>query len=243
MAEESENLPGKGESPRLLLLAHVVPFAAWMLLMLALQHVGPEGAWRYALRTGICAALFIGLRPWRWYRMPKLKNVPAALLVGILVYVAWVFPEVRWTEEMPFLQELYQRFGILPLGRLPEVELPNMYDPRVCGWPLTLTRLAGSALVIAVIEEFFWRGFLYRWLIDRTFWKTGLGTFDWEAFAIMCLLFGLEHNRWLAGIVAGAAYGLLMIRTRDVWAASLAHVVTNLILGIHVIVFNKWVFW
>lgn len=225
------------------IVAHVVPFVAWMGLMILLGYVGSDGAWRYAVRTGLCVILFVLLRPWRWYRAPKLKYVLPSVGVGILVYAVWVFPEFRFGGEMPALQEWYQRFGILPLGRLPEVDLPSIYDPAECGWPLTLVRLAGSAFVIAVIEEVFWRGFLYRWLIDRDFLNVDLGRFDWEAFAMMGLLFGLEHNRWLAGIIAGAAYALLMIRTRDIWAASLAHVVTNLILGIHVIVFDHWVFW
>ena len=228
---------------RLALLSHVLPFAAWLLLMSMLNHLGPAGAWKYAVRMGLCMALLVGLRPWRWYGRARLRNVPLALGVGVLVYVVWVFPEVQWTERMPLIQELYQRFAIFPLGRLPEVELPSIYDPAVCGWPLTLCRLAGSALVIAVIEEFFWRGFLYRWLIDRDFLRVDLGRFDCEAFAVMGLLFGLEHNRWLAGIIAGVAYGLLMVKTRDLWAAALAHVLTNLILGIHVLVSGNYVFW
>lgn len=229
------------------LIAHIVPFVAWMGLMIALGYMGPDGAWRYAVRTGVCLAIFVLLRPWRWYPGPKLRNVLPAVGVGLLVYVVWVFPEISWTLRMPYIQELYLRFGILPLGRFPEADLlPNglsIYDPEVCGWVLSLTRLAGSAFVIAVIEEIFWRGFLYRWFIDREFIQVGLGTFDWEAFVLMGLLFGLEHNRWLAGIIAGAAYGLLMLKTRDIWAASLAHVITNLLLGIYVLHGGHYEFW
>lgn len=230
-------------SYRMAIVAHAVPFAAWMLLMVGLDYIGPDHAWKYAARTVVCTVLFLAFRPWRWYPAPKLKNLPLAVAVGLLVYVIWVFPEIQWGSSLPLVQELYQRFGILPLGRLPEFDSPSMYDPAVCGWTLTLVRLGGSALVIAVIEEFFWRGFLYRWLIDRDFTRLDLARFDWEAFAIMCVLFGSAHNRWLAGIVAGVAYGLLTIKTRDIWAASVAHVVTNLVLGIHVIHSGNYVFW
>ncbi len=232
-------------SSRSALAGHVVPFVVWMLLMVGLNYVGPAGAWKYALRTALCTALFLAWRPWRWYAPPRWRNVLPALLVGLLVYIVWVFPVVPWGDRYPLLQELYLRFGIMPLGRLPEAELPNIYDPAVCGWGLSLVRLAGSAFTIAVIEEFFWRGFLYRWLIDRQFTRLDLATLDWEAMGLMCLLFGLEHHFWLGGIVAGFAYGWLMIKTRDIWAAALAHVVTNLLLGLYVLHTGGWayLFW
>lgn len=234
---------GGQPSLRSAVVAHAVPFVAWMVLMSALNYAGPDGAWKYAVRTGLCLVLFVALRPWRWYSAPKLKNVPLAVTVGVLVYVIWVFPEIRWSDRMPMVQDLYQRFGIFPLGSLPEAEVPSIYDPAVCGWPLSLVRLAGSAFVIAVIEEFFWRGFLYRWLVEREFTRLDLGCFDGEAFAMAALFFGFEHHRWLAGIVAGVAYALLMIRTRDIWAATLAHVVTNFMLGVYVLGSGNYVFW
>ena len=60
---------------------------------------------------------------------------------------------------------------------------------------------------------------------------------------LVALFFGLEHFRWAAGIVAGIAYGWLYIRTRDIWAVSIAHVVTNLVLGIYVVWADQYVFW
>ena len=53
--------------------------------------------------------------------------------------------------------------------------------------------------------------------------------------AVVCL--------FLVGILAGLAYGLLLIRTRDIWAAVTAHVVTNLLLGFYVLVMGAYGFW
>ena len=43
---------------------------------------------------------------------------------------------------------------------------------------------------------------------------------------ISALLFGLEHNLWLAGVLAGLAYGGLYLRSNAV-VADLAHAVTT----------------
>ena len=222
---------------------HAIPFIAWIALMFGLKYVGEPAAWKYAVRAATALILLVACRPWKWYEPLRLRNVPASVIVGIAVCAVWVLPEVKWGDSYPFVQELYLRFGILPLGKIPTAAPPFIYAPATCGWPLTLVRLAGSAFVIAVIEEFFWRGFLYRWVMDRRFLQVKLSEFDWEAFIIVCAVFGLEHNRWLAGVVAGAAYALLMIRTRDIWAACLAHVVTNLLLGIYVLATASYVFW
>lgn len=228
---------------RVALVAHILPFALWIGLMFGLPYVGPEGAWKYAVRTGVCTIMLCALRPWRWYRPLRIANLPLAFGAGVLVWALWVLPEIQWGESYPLLQELYMRFGILPLGSLPDATGGVIYAPENAGWIFALTRLAGSALTIAVIEEFFWRGFLYRWLIEKPFTAVALGRFDWEAFLVVCLLFGFEHNRWLAGIAAGVVYGLLLIRTRDIWAVCVAHVVTNLLLGLYVLAAGHYAFW
>ena len=46
-----------------------------------------------------------------------------------------------------------------------------------------------------------------------------------------------------AGFLAGLAYGLLFLRTRDIWAACIAHASTNLALGFYVLATGHWEFW
>lgn len=223
--------------------AHVVPFAAWLAIMFIGDYFFDSTPWRYTVQTFSGLVLFLLFRPWRWYKAPRLRNLPLALGVGILVFLVWIVPEIRIAGTLPGIQDIYLRFGILPLGKLVEVTTASIYAPETSGWMFTIIRLSGSAFIIAVIEEFFWRGFLYRWLIDRDFTKVKLSLFEWEAFIIACVLFGLEHNRWLVGIIAGVAYLLLMIKTRDITAVCCAHVVTNLLLGLYVIATQSYHFW
>ena len=225
------------------MLAHAAPFIAWLLLMIL-----PWGAaaWMYALRSVVGAALLLALRPWRWYAPPSLRHVPLALGCGGVVFVAWVIGETPWFERtFPALQEAYLRFGsdFRRFGQLPTALPATPFAPGTCGWPLAGVRLLGSGLVIAPIEEFFWRGFVYRALIAQPFVRVDPGRFRLWPFIVTTALFALEHDRWLAGAVAGMAYGLLMIRTRDIWAAAIAHSVTNLLLGAYVLSTGAYGFW
>ena len=101
------------------------------------------------------------------------------------------------------------------------------YSPEVCGWALTIAKLAASAFVISAAEELFFR----RWLVDFAgFW--------W-----MVALFAVEHgDRWAVGAVAGVVYGLVA-RRFGLSSAIAAHAVTNFALGLLVIFADHWEFW
>ncbi|MDO3378477.1 CAAX prenyl protease-related protein [Geoalkalibacter halelectricus] len=221
------------------LFDHIAPFVAWLLLMELL----PRTAWAYAVRAAVCLGLFLWCRPWRYYPRPAPRHLPLALAVGVLVCVVWILPELPLWQSWPAVEQFYRQWGIMPpwSATAPVTESP--FAPATAGWTLTMARLLGSALVIAAIEEFFWRGFLYRWLIERDFLQVDPGRYLAWAFWLTVLLFGLEHDRWLVGMAAGAAYGWLYLRTRDLWAPICAHVVTNFLLGLYVLLMGAWDFW
>lgn len=251
------------ESDRRLVAGHVAPFAVWVAVIFLLQAFEACGScprgwhpWSYAAKSAACAALFLWLRPWRAYAPLKVSNLPLALLAGVGVAAVWVLPETPWVGRLaPAFQTFYNRWLIMPPGAFPDYfsplcfpELPAghrslAFSPEEAGWGLTLAKLAGSAVVIAVIEEFFFRGFFYRWLRKGAFWTVPLTAFDAQAFWTVVAVFGLEHDRWFAGMLAGAVYGWLAVRTGDVWAAAVAHGVTNLLLGVYVIVSRQYGFW
>lgn len=113
------------------------------------------------------------------------------------------------------------------LGSDVETAVASPYSPEVCGMPLTLAKLAASSFVIPIAEEMFFR----KWLVDFAgFW--------W-----MVALFAVEHSdRWHVGAFAGVVYGFVA-RRYGLMSAIVAHMVTNLILGAHIIVNNEWRFW
>lgn len=211
----------------------ILPFAAYMLFIVVGDLLVRAGAtpgvmrWLYPVKI----ALVAGLLALFWRRYHELKRfslsggaVTVALGTGVVVLALWISLNAGWMV----------------------VGTSAGYDPRVDGhvdWLFVAIRIAGAALVVPVMEELFWRSFLMRWVDASDFETVEPSQLSGKSFAITVLLFGFEHNLWLAGIVAGAAYSLLYLRYRNLWAPILAHAVTNGLLGIWVVQTGNWSYW
>jgi len=90
------------------------------------------------------------------------------------------------------------------------------------------------------IEELFWRSLLICWVVNPDFEKAAFGTFTLASFAVIVMLFGLEHNLWLGGMMTGVAYNCLYDQPRRLWPCVVAHATTNFNLGMHVLTTQEW---
>lgn len=216
--------------------AHTLPFILWVGIMsLPMRDV----AVRYALQTSVSVLAFILLRPWQYYERLNFRLLPLGVLVGMVVAAVWILPESAWIRQFPEIYEGYVRFFIRGSG----VGNGAAFDPGNCGWLLAWVRISGSAFVIAVIEEYFWRGFLMRWLTRPDFRSVDPRTVPWGMFLVAAIAFGFEHDRWLVGVFAGLAYGWLYSRKGDITAVAIAHVTTNYLLGLYVLATQSYQFW
>ena len=102
-------------------------------------------------------------------------------------------------------------------------------------WVFAGVRIAGSTLLVPLLEEVFYRSFLYRYILAPNWLFTAHNRFNARAFLVTSTVFGLTHQHWLAGIACGMIYQLLVIRTNRIGDAITAHAVTNLLLGVWVI--------
>ncbi len=228
--------------------AHIVPFLAWILMMSVL---GDPSGMRYFYQTIGGLILLLIFRPWRWYVRPKLSSLPLAISVGTLVFIFWVGFETELIKNvLPNVNIFYERYFIdlIHFGTLREpIELGQNgffhYDPRITGWPLFWMHMLGTTFVIGAIEEFIFRGFLYRWMQGSPFFKKDLGVMDTKICILVAIVFALEHNEWLMGFICGLLYTWLMVRTRDIWAAIWAHALTNGLLGWYAVHTGAYWFW
>lgn len=104
-------------------------------------------------------------------------------------------------------------------------------------------RFIGLAVVVPLMEEVFWRGFLLRYLVDENFDRVPWGRVTPFSFIVVTLLFVAAHVEWSAALVWGAGINWLYARTGNLWACIIAHAVTNLLLGIYVLTFSAWQLW
>jgi CAAX prenyl protease-like protein len=211
----------------------ILPFAAYLFFIVAgdvLERMGvPAGALRWLYPAKIAAVALLLALFWRQYSELRqfclsTAQTLTALATGVLVLVLWISLDAGW----------------MIIGS------PSGFDPRSQGqidWLLVAIRIAGAALVVPVMEELFWRSFLMRWIVSPDFESVESSQLGFKSFVITVLLFGVEHNLWLAGIVAGAAYSLLYMRHRKLWSPILAHAVTNGLLGIWVVRTGNWSYW
>jgi len=217
-------------------LCRTIPFAVFIGLLasepwLAQQLAGLiDTRWLYGLRSLIVGGLLVIF--WSNYeelnaaRRPARGQALLAVLVGLLVLAIWLMLDG----------------GFFVLG-----QSGSGFDPRASDgtldWPLALMRLAGSALLVPLMEELFWRSLVMRWLENQAFSTVDPRCVGYMALLFSSIVFGLEHTQWAAGTLAGLAFGWLYMRSGNLWVAVLAHAVTNAGLGVWVLVFGTWSFW
>jgi CAAX prenyl protease-like protein len=205
------------------------PFGVFVGFLVLASLVPEPSPWLPVVRAVVVALMLA----WFWADYRELREgarVPlahwaAAVAVGAAVFIAWIGIDWEWAV----------------------VSRPDGFDPRgpdgSLMWALALSRLAGLALVVPVAEELFWRSFLLRWIERQDFLKVSPQQVGWGALLITTALFALEHNRWLAGAIAGAAYGLVYMRSGNLWVPIASHAVTNALLGAWILVTESWHFW
>ena len=216
-------------------LARILPFAVYILVLVAgpfLREALPagwDGRWLYAVQiAGALLALTWFARAYEELRPLALRwrDALEATAVGIAVFALWINLDFSWVM----------------LG-----EPGAGFDPRTAGgeidWAPAAVRIFGAAAVVPIMEELFWRSFILRWIDKPDFLRLPAAAASWRALAISAVLFGIEHNLWLAGVLAGLAYGGLYMRSGKLWSPILAHAVTNLLLGLWVLATGSWSFW
>ena len=105
--------------------------------------------------------------------------------------------------------------------------------------------MAGAVLVVPVMEELFWRDYLWRRVVAPNDFKlAAVGEWDWKAYLVVSLAFAVVHGNWWAtSIVWGLMIGGLLAYTRSLGACIVMHATTNLLLALYVLRTGDWTFW
>jgi CAAX prenyl protease-like protein len=128
-----------------------------------------------------------------------------------------------------------------PLSEAPPEAFSELAVPLVTVW--IIGRALGSVLVIPVVEELAFRGFLLRRLISSDFTKVPYDQWHWPAVLISSLAFAAVHQQWIGGFAAGVLYAYAQRRRGLLSDAILAHAVTNALITMQVLLAGHWSLW
>ncbi len=205
-----------------------IPFAIYILFLSVGGLIpGVDSRWLYPVQVGLVALAIVAFR--RHYEELRgglaLRPALLAVGVGLVVFALWIWLDFPW----------------MVVG-----EGSAGYDPRDDGHinvVLATLRILGAAVVVPIMEELFWRSFVMRWIDKPAFLSLAPSAVTLKGLLLSSVVFGFEHHLWFAGIVAGLAYGWLYRVTRNLWVPTIAHAVTNGVLGAWVLYTGAWQFW
>jgi len=145
-----------------------------------------------------------------------------ALAIGVLVFGIWVA----------------RRPGVM--SGSPTHWAPAVNPMTAWTYIWLLARVIGSVVTVPLAEELAFRGFLTRRLISANFDTVPPGRFTWTSFAVSSLAFGVLHDRWVEGTMAGMLYALAYYRRGSLSDAVAAHTTTNALLSADALITGDW---
>lgn len=214
-------------------IAYVLPFGVFVCFLAAHRILPVPEMALYLLRFAavLSAILLFSRRAMPWIPSQALASAG----IGVLVFVIWVAPDVLW----PGYREHWLFSNALtgaPRSSIPAELRANFL--------FTVMRATSSFLLVPVLEELFWRGWMMRWLIAKQFRSVPIGAYTAESFWIVALLFASEHGPyWEVGLAAGIVYNWWLVRTRNLADCIVAHAVTNFCLSAYVLYSGQWQYW
>ncbi len=205
--------------------AYLLPLMSWIGVMLVLGMLQTHTLDRlYAVRIPITIIVL-------WWFASYWKSCQLALSweaigTGVLVYLVWIvaFQEPSPDTSLAWLKEFQK--------------LPGMEKDI---W--IVSRLVGSVLVIPIVEELAFRGFLLRRLLSADFTEVRIRSLSWFPFLASSLAFGWMHQSWIAGSLAGFGFAWVYSRRGLLMDAIVAHAITNLLVAFHVMSTHSWSLW
>jgi CAAX prenyl protease-like protein len=221
-------------------LAYVVP----MLVFLAFTWLGGNATVKaylpaaypisYVLKTVVVAGLLVLFR--RHYTKVRWDYWWLGAIVGVVGIFQWVGMQL-WLQQ-------HVAFFVPPSADAVFDPFRDIASP-TARLALLAVRVAGATLLVSVMEELFWRDFLWRQILAPNDFKlASVGEWGWAPFLGVSVAFAFVHgNWWLTSVVWALMVGGLLAYTRSLGACIVAHAVTNALLAAYVLRTHDWAFW
>lgn len=236
----------EARDPLVVALPYLMPYAVFAVFTVVGGYWPQQQALVYAVKTiAVAAVLWHFRRSYTEVRAVWRPELLVAAAVGILVIVAWVGLD-PWYPQTPEQWQALRRGGLQPFDHADK--LAGGFNPYREGAllppPLAIAfRLFGAVVLVPIFEELFVRSWLIRVVVRGDFWHVPIGRFTWASFLVSTAVFSLTHREWLAGLICGVAFNLLLYWRKDLFVCIVAHAVANLALAGYVLTQQAWGFW
>jgi exosortase E/protease (VPEID-CTERM system) len=199
-------------------LPFLLPLLTLFLLQIASAAFTDHFDFYYPVRAIILAGVLLAFR--RAYGLILGRPTEASIGCGLAVYVLWLLlaPPSKGVDPSEYLSD-----GLLIL------------------W--LSARVIGAVILIPLIEELAFRGFLLRRVQSRDFSEVPIGQLTVISVIVSSPAFGILHSDWIAGTVAGIAYAVVLRGKGNLSDAVVAHGVTNFCLAAQVLLTREWGYW
>jgi len=215
---KSANAPSPAATPVFKdpVAAQLLPFAAFMFMGLATPAMAEAPATLYPVLIGVTLA--VALLFYKVYAALTWQVDPISLAAGLAIGVVWLLAPAPTPEESVTEQ-------VAGLGAA-----------AFAVW--AAVRVAGTSLVVPLVEEMFFRGYLLRRLMGAADAASPLRIAI--AIGASSALFAALHDRWLLAGVAGVVYALLALRRGRIADAVQAHMASNIAIAVWALAMNDW---
>ena len=226
--------------------AYVLPMAVFLGFTFLAGQYKSLYPLSYVLKTFIVAVLLFVC--WRYYTRVRWTHLGLGLAVGVVGLIQWVGMEKLLMAAGPSLAWTRMTADIRGEAFKPFEYFANM--PGVVMWAFVAVRWMGATLVVPVMEELFWRDFLWRSIASPNDYRLQrVGEYDRFAFWGVPVAFAFVHVQWLTAVVWALLIAWLLWRTKSIGACIVAHATTNFLLGAYVLIAwygfgrDEWFFW
>jgi uncharacterized protein len=203
----------------------------------------------YTVKVALTLAAIAFVLP--GYRQFPFRISLLAIVVGVVGGVIWIGIcrlDLEGTYVQPvlntYIKPALDHVGLGGLigsgGRAAFNPFQELADQPIRAWIFLATRFFGLVLIVPVIEEFFLRGFIMRFVVERDWWEVPFGKVNRLAIILGTLVPVLSHPELFAALVWFSLVTWLMLRTRNIWDCIAAHAITNFLLGIYVVTSGNW---
>lgn len=189
--------------------AFIVPFLAFMFSALVVHTFSqtPE-VWYGVQVAAMAAALWV-------FRKPVLALARdfdlIAIGAGVVIAIGWVI-----TAEPAEPYESLAEFTTMALAL----------------W--VVLRVIGTAILVPIVEELFFRGYLFSLIDDGSTWRRV------AAIVVTTAGFAALHSRPVAAALAGVIFALVLLRRGRLFDAIVAHAVANALIAAAAVGTGQW---